>query len=210
MMNVRLLFRTYCCWVELTGGDLLITVGGYPYRELVERISMPDLDVNSMTSMHIARGAHASLELEEYVYVLGGSEGPTKAFERFNCIENRWEILPDLPRGCELANAVAQGKRIFVFGREYYKEFQVDEHTWKAEKLPQVRKADRFFPCFKTHKDEIFIVENRQILPFEQKRLEQRGTYNTLIKNISEPSIYFQCTDGSSIPETQETLLSKK
>jgi hypothetical protein len=47
---------------------------GDPPTEHVERISMPDLEVNSMTSMHIARRAHASVELEEYVYVLGRSQ----------------------------------------------------------------------------------------------------------------------------------------
>jgi hypothetical protein len=131
LVEVRFWFRRLCCLMELTGGDLLITGGGFPSTELVERISKPDMEVDRMTSMHVARRAHVSLELDQYVYVLGGNPGPARSFERFNGFESRWEKLPDSPRDCDFANAVARGNRIYVFRREYYQEFHVESKRGK-------------------------------------------------------------------------------
>jgi hypothetical protein len=190
IMTVRYLFRSFCCWLELRTGDILITGGGLPSTETVEKISMPDLEVARMPSMHSARRAHASVQLEEYVYVLGGSPGPARAFERLNIIENRWEMLSDSPKDCEFANAVARRNRIYVFKREHYQEYHVKKHTWKAEMLKTLNVKTKFIPCFKTKTDEIFIVANKKILAFESKKLKKRGVYSRTIMSIGGQSTY--------------------
>jgi hypothetical protein len=49
----------------------------------------------------------------------------------------------------------------------------------------------RFFPCFKTQTDEIFIVANKQIFAILSKKLRKRAKFPTHIQSLVGRSTYF-------------------
>lgn len=100
-------------------------------------------ECKEMEVMRLKRGCHASLWLDEKIYVFGGQHAVDKVLKRnevFIVNENRWDIVPQMECKRKYPSACAMGSSaIYLFGgclpeeveQEYIECFNPLTNQWK-------------------------------------------------------------------------------
>jgi hypothetical protein len=82
------------------------------------------------------RGFHAAVYHTPHLYILGGVNGRClRECERYACAENRWEVLPPLPRACSVTSGVVVESSLYALGGWYVDSVLDFVHKLSLESL---------------------------------------------------------------------------
>jgi hypothetical protein len=171
-------FKDCCYWSEVPGGSLLITGGGYPAeREVVRIDTRREFAVTHCAPMLSPRRAHAAVYHTPHLYILGGSNGSNLSIfgrsddsrdmsecERYVCAENRWEVLPSLPRASSGTSGVVVENSLYALGGQddesyldLVQRMSLESLTWEIMQF-RLPFAGYAIPCFKLRDTEVYLV----------------------------------------------------
>jgi hypothetical protein len=182
-------FNYGCSLNELPGGSILITGGLEMSGRLVvlsKKVVLIEVQrgfaVSDKECMWYARRNHAAVHHAQYVYALGGfitsnSRSNQNTWlgnlcERYVCAEDRWEVLPRMPRACQLVSAIVLADSLFTLGgfdwmsnTDWIQRLSLDSLTWELMevKLPT---SGRGIPCFKVCDTKVLLVINKSLYSF--------------------------------------------
>jgi hypothetical protein len=167
-------FKSDCCWSEVPGGSLLITGGGYPRAvgEVVRIDTRREFAAVHCLSMLTPRGCHAAVYHTPHLYLLGGLNGRCLSeCERYVCADNRWEVLPPLPRACYNTSGVVVESSLYALGGydgsplDLVQKLSLESLTWELMQF-RLPFADSYIPCFKLRDTEVYLVVNKTLCSF--------------------------------------------
>jgi hypothetical protein len=196
-------FEMGCCWSEVPEGRLLITGGGYPSaNRKVVKIHVGTFEVSHQQNMPTPRRCHAAVyhtqRHDQHLYVLGGNyrHNDMRECERYVCAENRWEVLPPLPRACSFTSGVVVESCLYALGGmdgvasylDLVQRFDLERLTWKLMEL-KLPKADCSIPCFKLRTD-VYLVVKKTIYYFTGLKVLPRKKLPESIINWCGASYY--------------------
>jgi hypothetical protein len=178
---------------EVPGGSLLITGGGYPVeREVVRIDARREFAVTHCAPMLSPRKAHAAVYHAPHLYILGGSNDSSlyiigelhdytfggsgvsrdlSECERYVCAEDRWEVLPPLPRACSGTSGVVVENSLYALGGhdgtylDLVQRMSFESLTWEIM-LFRLPFAGYSIPCFKVRDTEVYLVFSQTLCSF--------------------------------------------
>jgi hypothetical protein len=167
-------FPDACCWSEVPGGSLLITGGQEEdwsgLREVVRIDTRREFAVAHCPPMLTPRQGHAAVYHTPHLYILGGfiDWDYLSECERYVCAENRWEVLPPLPRACSRMSGIVLESSLYALGGftdeacDLVQKLSLESLTWELMpfRLPY---EGRGIPCFKLRDTEVYLVVNKTL-----------------------------------------------
>jgi hypothetical protein len=185
-------FKGSCCWSEVPGRSLLITGGenedSSGVRDVVRIDTRREFAVAHCPPMLTPRGYHAAVYHTPHLYILGGSNGGRELSEceRYVCAENRWEVLPPIPRACSNSSGVVIESSLYALGGydesflDLVQKLSLESLTWELMlfRLPFEGYA---IPCFKVRDTEVYLVVKKTLCSFTAFEVRP---LKTLTKNV--------------------------
>jgi hypothetical protein len=157
------------------GGSLLITGGGiHAVREVVKIDTRREFAVAQHAPMFTPRALHAAVFHTQFLYVLGGDDFSSylSECERYVCADNRWEVLPPLPRACRHTSGVVVENSLYALGGnadglsfDLVQKLDLGSLTWELMQL-RLPYAGSTIPCFKLRETEVYLVVNKTLCSF--------------------------------------------
>jgi hypothetical protein len=151
--------------------------------------------------MHTPRREHAAVYHSQYLYVLGGYHNRClRELERFVIAENRWEVLPPLPRACSHLSGVVLERSLYAVGGvsdgsriDLVQKFSLEGLTWELMqlRLPHVGWG---VPCFKLSETEVYLVVKKTLCSFTGLQVRSLKTLTEDIESWYGASYYFRGT----------------
>jgi hypothetical protein len=191
----------YCCyWSEVPGGSLIITGGQnryhYAVREVVRIDTHREFAVAHCSPMLTPRGYHAAVYHTPHLYILGGYDRITlRECERYVCAENRWEVLPSLPRACGQTSGVVVENSLYALGGfagpslDLVQKLSLGNLTWRLMQF-RLPFAGQRIACFKLRETEVFLVVNQTLCSFTAFEVRPLKTLTENIKSWFGASYY--------------------
>jgi hypothetical protein len=194
-------FKWNCCWSEVPEGSLFITGGGAPAVREVVKIDVGTFEVNPQQDMLTPRRDHAAVYHTPHLYILGGwIDRCLSECERYVCAENRWEVLPPLPRACYCTSGVVVESSLYALGGhdwsdalDLVQKLSLDSLTWELMqlRLPHIGYG---ISCFKLRDTEVYLVVNKTLCSFTGLEVRPLKTLTGNIISLLGASYYCRGT----------------
>jgi hypothetical protein len=190
-------FENDCVLSELPDGILILT-GGDESDSADKINTLRDFECSALPRMHSRRTNHSAVYHSQYLYVLGGylrGFGRLSECERYDCAQNRWEVLPHFPVAASGLSAVVLENSLYALGGaaadgglDTVYQLSLDSLTWSLMQLnlPQIGYQ---IPFFKTDTQVLLAIETTlySFTPLEVRPIK------TLPEKLSErSSCYFR------------------
>jgi hypothetical protein len=191
-------FRNSCFLSELPGGNLLITGGAWPgVRDVVRIDTRREFAVAHCPPMLTPRMAHAAVYHTPHLYILGGLiKRCLSECERYVYAENRWEVLPPLPRACMNTSGVVVESSLYALGGwyrasplDFVQKLSFESLTWELLQL-RLPHACEAIPCFKLRDSEVYLVVNQTLCSFTGLEVRSLKTLTEDIRSWYGTSYY--------------------
>jgi hypothetical protein len=146
------------------------------------------------------RKAHAAVYHTPHLYILGGWNGRCLGErERYECAENRWEVLPLLPRACHSTSGVVVESSLYALGGQngshldLVQKLSLESLTWELMqfRLPFTGKC---IPCFKLRDTEVYLVVENTLCSFTAFEIRSLKTLTGAIESWFGVSYYHRGT----------------
>jgi hypothetical protein len=211
-------FKASCYWSEVPGGSLLITGGGNfnAESEVVRIDTRREFAVSEQPPMLTPRRDHAAVYHSQHLYVLGGADGHKwlSKCERFVCEENRWEVLPLLPKACCLTSGVVVESSLYalgglrgIAGLDLVQKLSLESLTWELMQL-RLPYPNGAISCFKLRDNEVYLVNNSALCSFTSLQVRPLKTLTNHINSWNGASYYrsgtLYCSNQWGAVQSQE------
>lgn len=179
-------FLEGCALTEIPGSNVLVT-GGFAYlfpdaeSEVMCLKTNHDFAVTYMAPMNSKRAFHGAIFHKGYVYTIGGTSRDVSLSkcERYNCNENRWDILEQLPVSCSNTSLVVleATQALYALGGnkhedEYWLRFiqklDLENLSWDVIPLMLPNPAC-CIACFKVDESKAYFVIQGRLYEFNPR-----------------------------------------
>jgi hypothetical protein len=146
------------------------------------------------------RELHAAVYHTPHLYIIGGLNSRClRECETYVCSENRWEVLPPLPRSCRYASGVVLESILYALGGidglclDLVQKLSLESLTWEIMqfRLPFTGFA---IPCFKLRDTEVYLVVNQTLCSFTAFEVRPLKTLTEDIQSCFGVSYYCRGT----------------
>jgi hypothetical protein len=191
----------------ITGGydeevNLLIARGddevGCEVREVVRIDTRREFAVSHCAPMLTPRRQHAAVYHTPHLYILGGVNNCSvlSECERYVCAENRWEVLPPLPRVCYGASGVVVESSLYALGGcegplylDLVQKLSLESLTWEIMQF-RLPFGGANIPCFKLRDTEVYLVVKKTLCSFTVFEVHPLKTLTKDIQSLCGVSYY--------------------